>query len=95
MKDKSGGKKSSNKTWTQKPQEASKSIKKELVIFIKKQVKNTVHDLASVDKKCNANESDSDEGKCLLLKALSGKLDGFNYKDMENLSIELDDEVSV
>ena len=88
--------KNSNKTWTQKSQEAFDATKKELTAFIKKQLKSMVCDLASVDKKHKANKLDLDEGECLLLKALRGELDGFNYNEMEKLSIkEDDDEISV
>ena len=45
------GKKFSKKTWTRKPSEAIPASKKELAAFIKKQVKTSVKELASVDKK--------------------------------------------
>ena len=90
----SGKKKFSNKTWTRKSDDSVSASKKELAAFIKKQIKTSVKELASVDKK---RKADSDEeGECLLLETLNGKLDGFNYDEMEKLSINDDgDEISV
>ena len=89
-----GGKKFGNKTWTRKSNDSVTASKKELAAFIKKQVKTSVKELASVDKKRKADSDD--EGECHLLEALGGKLDGFNYDEMEKLSIDDDtDEISV
>ena len=79
-----------NKTWNRESEEAKKEATKELATLIAKQVKKQ---LAAADKKRKSdNDSDSDED-CALLQGLTGALDGFNYEQMENLSID-DDEVS-
>ena len=79
-----------NKTWNRKSEEAKKEATKELATLIAKQVKKQ---LAAADKKRKTDDdSDSDED-CALLQGLTGALDGFNYEQMENLSID-DDEVS-
>ena len=51
--------------------------------------------LASLDKKRKSDDSNS-EGECHLLAALvDGKFDGFNYEDMEGLTLDDDDSISV
>ena len=82
------GKKFGNKTWNCKSNDAVSASKKELAAFIKKQVKTSVKELALVDKKRKADSDD--KGECHLLEALNGKLDGFNYNEMEKLSIDDD-----
>ena len=61
--------------------------------MIAKQVKKGVKkQLAAADKKQKSDDdSDSDED-CAPLQGLTGALHGFNYEQMENLSID-DDEV--
>ena len=101
-KDKDG--KFSNKTWTRKSEDSTSKSKKELAAFLKKQVKEGVKkELAAIQKKRKSDESDDEEGECLLLDMLESKLDGFNYADMDKMSIsedktsndEISDEVSV
>ena len=73
-----------NKTWNRKASEASAQSKKDLAALIGKTVNKAVKkQLASADKK---RKSD-DDNECYLVKALSKDLDGFNYQDMEKLSI--------
>ena len=83
----------SNKTWSRKSDDAKKSSRKELAALINKTVEKKVKkQLASLDKKRKSDDSDS-EGECHLLDALvDGKLDGFNYEDMEGLTLEDDDD---
>ena len=92
---KSDGNRHGNKTWSRKSDEAKKASRKELAAMINKTVEKKVKkQLASIDKKRKSDDSDSD-GECHLLDALvDGKLDGFNYEDMENLKLD-DDEFSV
>jgi hypothetical protein len=91
-----------NKTWVRKANEANSTSKKELAAFVQKEVKKGVKkQLAAVSKK-RKNDSDSedesDDKECFLLEELSKGIDGFNYDDMEKLSIhdaKNNDEVSV
>ena len=87
-----------NKTWTRKSEDSSSSSKKELgalvTKMVSKEVKSAKKQLASVAKKRKSDESDSD-GECFLLEQLSGNLDGFNYKEMEELEIDDDLEIDV
>jgi hypothetical protein len=87
-----------NKTWVRKAAESNSAYKKELAAFVQKQVKKGVKkQLASVSKKRknDANSDDESDAKDgFLLEELSKGIDGFNYNDMEKLSID-DDEVSV
>ena len=94
----------SNKTWTRKSEDSTSKSKKELAAFLKKQVKEGVKkELAAIQKKRKSDESDDEEGECLLLDMLESKLDGFNYTDMDKMSVsedktsndEISDEVSV
>ena len=79
---------SKNKTWSRKSEEAKKASRKDLNALLEKKLSKVVKkQLASVEKKRKSDDSDSDE-ECHLLDALSGKLDGFNYEDMEGLSLE-------
>ena len=83
-----------NKSWDRKSAEASANSKKELAALIAKTVKKSVkQQLASVDKKRKSSDDDKD---CYLVDALTQELDGFNYEDMDKLTIDdSDDEVSV
>ena len=88
----SGNGKYGNKTWSRKADEAKKSSKKELAAFVKKAVADKVKkELNSIDKKRKSDDDSFD------LNAFDGDLEGFNYKDMERLSIDddSDGEVSV
>jgi hypothetical protein len=84
-----------NKTWTRKSEESSDKSKKELAALVAKAVTSGMKkELASVSKK---RKNDKDENECFLLDTLTKDLDGFNYDDMEKMSIndEYTDEVSV
>jgi hypothetical protein len=59
-----------------------------LAVLIKKAVKKEVSTKESKKRKSSNNE----EG--FLVKCLSKPLDGFNYKDMESLNIDDDDNSS-
>ena len=94
----------SNKTWTRKSEDSTSKSKKELAAFLKKQVKEGVKkELAAIQKKRKSDDSEDEEGECLLLDMLGSKLDGFNYDDMDKMTIredkdskdEISDEVSV
>ena len=75
----------SNKTWTRKADESTKSSKKDLAAFIKKAVSQGVRrELNSIDKKRKGDDLD--------LNAIDMDLNGFNYEDMDNLKIDSDDE---
>ena len=95
----SNNNKSKNKTWTKKAAEANSASKKELAALIDKQVKKGVKkQLAAASKKRGSDDSDSDSDKeCFLLETLQKGIDGFNYEEMEKLSIndDISDEVSV
>jgi hypothetical protein len=84
--DSKNGNKGYNKNWKCSADEETLVSKKELAVLIKKAVKKEV---LTKDKK--RKSSDDEEG--FLVKCLSKPLDGFNYKDMENLNID-DDESS-
>jgi hypothetical protein len=91
-----------NKTWARKANEANSTSKKELAAFVQKEIKKGVKkQLAAISKK-RKNDSDSedesDDKECFLLQELSKGIDGFNYNDMEKLSIhdaKNNDKVSV
>ena len=85
-----------NKTWNRKSDDAKKEAKKELATLIAKSVKHSVKkELAAVVKKRKSDDDTDDEKDGFLLDCLQGKLDGFNYEEMENLSIDDDDEINV
>ena len=95
----------SHKTWTHKADENTSASKKELAALVakvvKKEIKGAKKQLASVSKKRKSgDETDSDE-ECCLVQMLEKPMDGFNYKQMEALSIndktteEIEDEISV
>ena len=78
--------------------------KKELAALVKKQIKAGVKkELAAIQKKRKSDDSEDEEGECLLLDMLGSKLEGFNYNDMDKMSIredkdskdEISDKVSV
>ena len=80
-----------NKTWSRKADEVTSSSKKELAALVAKTIKKEVKagvkkQLASVSKKRKSESTDSDE-ECALVQMLETKLDGFNYQQMESLSI--------
>jgi len=90
-KQKSGDGKYSNKTWSRKAEESSSKTKKDLAALVAKVVKKGVKkELAAMDKgKKRKSDSDSEEeGDCFLVEELTKDLDGFNYEDMEKLSLE-------
>lgn len=104
--DKDGQKSSSNKkpygnkSWKRKAEEANATDKKDLAAFVKEQVKKGVKkQLASVSKKRKSDSDSESDGEkdCYLVETLTKDLDGFNYEEMEKLSIndEVSDEVSV
>jgi hypothetical protein len=86
--DKSNSKNSNkNTTWKCNADEETFVSKKELAVLIKKAVKK------EVSTKGNKKRKSSNDEEGFLVKCLSKPLDGFNYKDMENLNID-DDESS-
>ena len=92
---KSEGTNCSNKTWSRKAEEEKSKSKKELATLIAKAVnKGVKRQLASLDKK-RKSDSDEEDGDCFLLNTLTSNLDGFNYEDMEKLSVDDGDEISV
>ena len=88
----------SNKSWVRKAAEANSTSKKELAAFVQKAVKKGVKkQLASISKKRkndSDSKSDSEDKDCFLLEELTKGINGFNYEEMEKLTIN-DDEVSV
>ena len=83
------GRKSKNKTWDRKANEASEQSKKDLAVLIGKTVNKAVKkQLASVAKKRKSDEDE--EGECFLVETLTKDLDGFNYEEMANLKIDDD-----
>jgi hypothetical protein len=74
-----------NKTWKRNANEETLVSKKELAVLIKKAVKK------EVSTKENKKRKSSDDEEGFLVECLSKPLDGFNYKDMENLNIDDDD----
>jgi hypothetical protein len=75
-------KRSPNKSWSRKSEEAKKTSKEELGALVKEQVAKAMS-AAQKSKKCPSN---SDDKECNILD-----LGAFNYKNMDNVS----DEVSV
>lgn len=76
-----------NKTWNRKAAESSDAAKKELAALVTKTVKKQ---LASTDKK----RKSGDDGECFLLDTITSDLDGFNYEEMEKLTISNDNDNS-
>jgi hypothetical protein len=87
-----------NKIWTRKVEENSGITKKELAALVqkaaKKEFKKQSKELASISKKHKSEDSDKDDDdkECFLLETLTKDIEGFNYKDMEGLKIEDNDE---
>jgi hypothetical protein len=71
--------------------EAKSTSKRELAAFVQKEIKKgDKKQLAAVSKKCKNDSDSEDKSKnkdCFLLEELSKGIDGFNYDDMEKLSI--------
>ena len=82
-----------NKSWNRnKSDESTGSSKKELAAFIKKTIKAGVQkELNATNKKRSKDDSDDD----LDLNAFEENIEDFNYKEMDDLKIDSDDEVSV
>ena len=86
-----------NKTWTKKSDDAKKETAKELATLVGKVVDKTVNKHFGSQKKRKSNDNDNEEGDCCLLEGLAGALDGFNYDNMDKMTIDNgsdDDEVS-
>ena len=85
-----------NKTWSHKAEEDKKKSQKELTAIVPKAVKGQVKKQLASGKKKRKRDSD-DQGECFLVESLTGKPDGFNYKQMESLTLddEVLDEISV
>ena len=77
----------SNKTWTRKAQDNGDKAKKELAAMIGKATRKAVKQLAAAEKKRKSDDSDDEGNDCFLVETLTKDLDGFNYDDMEKLSI--------
>ena len=88
----SSGGKFGNKTWSRKADDAKKAFKKELAAFVKKAVAAKVKKkLNSIDSKKHKSDDDSFD-----LNAIEQELKGFNYEEeLEKLSLDTDDEISV
>jgi len=87
--DKSGSKNHKDKTWKRSADEEATVSKKELALLVKKVIKKEMS--SSKDKKRKSSDND-EEG--FLVECLSKPLDGFNYKDMENLNLDSDEDSS-
>ena len=86
-----------NKTWSRKADEDKKKSQKELATIIAKALKGQVKKHLASAKKKQKSDDDNEEGECFLVESLTGKLDGFNYDQMESLTLddEISDEISV
>ena len=72
-----------NKEWKRKSDEDTSNSKKELALLIKKTIKK---ELASVDKKRKSKDDDDDiDG--FLAESLDGALSGFDYDEMDSISV--------
>ena len=81
-------KKFGNKSWNKKAKQASKETKKDLAAFVAKAVRKSIcKELAVVDKKRKSDDSDS-KGE---IHTIDAELKDFNYKDMDNLKIDSED----
>ena len=78
--------KGNNKSWKKSSEEETTVAKKDLAVLIKKVARKEM--ATSKDKKRKA--SDNEEG--FLVECLNKPLDGFNYKDMDDLCIDSQDE---
>jgi len=81
--------KGNNKTWKRSADEETTVSKKELALLVKKVIKKEM--ATSKDKKRKSSDTD-EEG--FLVECLNKPLDGFNYKDMENLNLDSDEDSS-
>ena len=101
----SGNNQGGNKSWNRKASESSAKSKKELATLIAKTVtKNVKKQLASADKKRKSDDSSDDDDKdCFLVQELTKDLEGFNYREMDDMSTasesdkkdEISDEISL
>ena len=88
MKDKEKAGKFTNKTWTRKADEVISKSKNDLAAFLAKTVKAGVKkELAAFGKK-RKSKSDNDEQECALVKMFEKNLDGFNYDEMDSMSVK-------
>ena len=82
--------------WSRKADESSSKSKKDLAAllakFVQKQVKK---ELAAMGKKRKSKSDDSDNEECALVQIMEEDLEGFNYEDMEKMSLDDDDSISV
>ena len=78
-----------NKTWKRKADDSANQSKKELAALVTKTVKEGVQkELASLGKKRKSKSNDKEEGECALVDILDSNLDGFNYDDMDDMSVK-------
>ena len=88
MKDKEKSTKFSNKSWTRKADEATNKSKNDLAAFLAKTVKDGVKkELASIGKKRKSKTNDGEQ-ECALVELFEKNLDGFNYDDMDSVSVK-------
>ena len=88
MKGKEKAGKFSNKSWTRKADEATSKSKNDLAAFLAKSVKEGVKkELASIGKK-RKSKSNDEEQECALVEMFEKNLDGFNYDDMDGMSVK-------
>ena len=85
----SGKGKYGNREWKRKATEEAVTSKQELAVLVKKVMRK---ELASVDRKRKSKDEDGDN---FLVETLSKDLDGFSYNDMDNMSVDSSDEISV
>ena len=84
----------SNKTWKRKADESTDKSKKDLAVLLAKTVQDEVKagvqkELASMGKKRkNKSKDDDEEGECALVEMFESNLDGFNYEDMDDMSVK-------
>ena len=84
----------SNKTWQRKADESANKSKKDLAALLAKTVKDEVKagvqkELAAMGKKRKSKSKDDEqEEDCALVEMLESNLDGFNYEDMDDMSIK-------
>ena len=84
----------SNKTWSRKKADkATGASKKELSAVVAKTVQKEIKagvkkQLAAISKKRKTDSNDEADADCCLVQMLAKPLDGFNYKQMELLSIK-------
>ena len=77
----------SNKSWKRKANDFTTKNKKDLAAFVKKAVAKGIQKELS-NKKCKADKE-------LDMNAIECDLKGFNYKDMDKLQIESDDDGNI